>query len=99
MFQSAKAAGIAAARKVVRKLYQLVCDGRTENDVRLNELEFAAALIAVERIGYERLCEDAKRGGMAKWLISGFTADEWKFVQREAAGDAAIVERSQARAH
>jgi hypothetical protein len=63
--------------------------GPCSNDHRMDMLEFAAALIAVERVGYERL--QASSETLADWLISGFTASEWEFVQEQAGGNETFV--------
>lgn len=91
MFRFTQRFPVTLLRKIVRQAYRVVCDPRTENDIRVNELELAAAMIAVERIGYDRLRQEAAKNRSARWLISGFTADEWSLVQSEAASDVAMV--------
>jgi hypothetical protein len=59
------------------------------NDQRMEVLEFAAAIVAAERIGYARLQASSER--LAGWLISGFTTTEWAFVQQQARGNVDIV--------
>jgi hypothetical protein len=61
----------------------------SSNDQRMEMLEFAAALIAVDRIGYERLRVSPEP--LAAWLISGFTKDEWEFMQEQAIGNSTSV--------
>ncbi len=46
-------------------------------------LEFVAAGIAIDRLGgYEHLVECAATNGAAEYLISGFSAADWSFIQR-----------------
>jgi len=60
-------------------------------------------MIAVSHAGYDRVSNEAPSNAGAAWLLSGFTADEWEFVSREARsalafagfGDLAEVEIAQ----
>jgi hypothetical protein len=46
-------------------------------------LEFVAAGIAIDRLGgYDHLAERAESNNADEWLISGFTASDWRFIER-----------------
>lgn len=92
MLQSARSTCLTLARRLATQLYRTVCDPRNEWDVRVNELEVAAALVAIDRIGVDQLRQEAAKNRAASRLLSGFDDDELTLVQEQATGNVATVE-------
>ncbi len=70
----------AQLRLCIRRWKQRDPDWETPS---VTTLEFVAAGIAIDRLGgYDRLAERAATNNADAWLISGFTASDWRFIER-----------------
>lgn len=94
MLKSARSACLIPIRKLVTWLYRAVCDPRSEWDVRVNELEMAAELVAIDRVGLHQLRQEGSENRWASELLSHFDEFELTLVQEQAAGEVAMIERS-----
>jgi len=57
-----------------------------------------AAGIAIEQLGgYERLAIEVATDDKARWLISGFSPNDWQFVQRLVSETLELVQRTHSR--